>query len=571
MKKIGDLNFSTQLSLLFGSLLVFSFIVILVAINQVAAKSAQKAVEDEIHSATATVLELMRDRVQSIQQTVRLIAGDNRFQAAVETGDESMIGLQLGNHKNRYPDVDLAVLIGLGGVVVSNTYSDSLNGKQIPWPIVFDLVNKSESGEASSFVRLTDDFYYLSVVPLDMPGGMNWLANGFRVGKEMADKLSEITRADITFFYNSGIESELIASTIGPEASGSLISSIRNLSELSGHMFQYQTNGGTKIGHYLPLDYAENLEVSAFVGRPLEQELAPFRMLTQYIFWIFVISSFLCLGLIVRLSSHKTSSISQLSDAADAISRGDLDVRVPIANNDEIGRLSETFNQMVKGLSDKNKMQDLLGKVVSKEIAAKLIADGIELGGEEREVSILICDMHGFTSLSEKHSATETIKALNIFFTEVSNIVESYHGIVDKYIGDAVMAIFSAPLEDLEHAHNAMSCGIELSRNQDRLSALLPAEMGENCRYGIGIHSGKAVAGNVGSARRLNYTVIGDTVNVAFGIESQTRNLDIPIVTTSATVNRCREFEFFRIRDVHLKGRQQSIGLYTPVEFIQDV
>jgi len=239
-----------------------------------------------------------------------------------------------------------------------------------------------------------------------------------------------------------------------------------------------------------------------------------------------------------------------------------------VARNDEIGKLSATFNEMIKGLSDKEKMHDLLGKVVSPKIANKLIADGVELGGEEREVSVLFCDIHGFTSLSEAHPAPETIKALNVFFSEVSTIIESHNGIVDKYIGDAVMAIFSAPLEDLEHAENAVKCGIAISHCRDKIIDLLPPEMNNEYRYGVGIHSGKVVAGNIGSTSRLNYTVIGDTVNIASRVEGQTRQFNTPLVITKATVQRCKNIEFTKLDTVHLKGRTHPVSLYTATELL---
>jgi len=563
--KLSGLKFSTRLSLLFGGLLVISLITILIAIDQIASKSAQKGIEDAIHSATTATVELIQDRTMRIQQSVRLLAGDHRFRAAYATGDEPTISSELNHHKNRLPGIDLVILSSLEGTVISNTYSKSLNGQSLPWPTILGLANNSNTGEATAFFRLNEGVYQLTIAPLEMSGTNSWLISGFQVDIELTNKLSDISGSDITFFYNSNSAATYISSTLSTDASTSLLDFVRR-SESSDDLLQYQTKQEARIGHFLPLNYSESIQVTAFVGRSLDEALAPYRKLSQYVLWIFAIGILLFLGFVVRISRYVTQSISDLSDAAEAVAKGDLDTRVLVARNDEIGKLSTTFNEMVKGLSDKEKMHDLLGKVVSPKIANKLLEDGVKLGGEVREVSVLFCDIHGFTGLSEVHSAPETIKALNIFFSEVSTIIESHNGIIDKYIGDAVMAIFSAPLEDPEHAENAVKCGIAISGCRDKINTLLPPGMNIEYRYGIGIHSGKVVAGNIGSASRLNYTVIGDTVNVASRVEGQTRLYNTPLVITKATVQRCKNIEFTRLDTVQLKGRKDPVSLYTATE-----
>jgi adenylate cyclase len=565
--KLSGLKFSTRLSLLFGGLLAISLITILISIDQIASKSAQKGIEDAIHSATTATIELIQDRTIRIQQSVRLLAGDHRFRVAYATGDEPTISAELDHHKNRIPGIDLVILSNLEGTVISNTYSKSLTGQTLPWPTILNLANKSSTGEATAFFTLNEDIYHLAITPLDVSGTSSWLISGFRVDIELANKLSNITGSDITFFYNSNAAATFITSTLSPDASTSLLDIVRR-SESSDDLFQYQTKQEARIGHFLPLNYSESIQVTAFVGRSLDEALAPYRKLSQYVLWIFAVGILLFLGIVVRISRYVTQSISDLSDAAEAVAKGYLDTRVLVARNDEIGKLSTTFNEMVKGLSDKEKMHDLLGKVVSPKIANKLLEDGVKLGGEVREVSVLFCDIHGFTSLSEVHSASETVRALNIFFSEVSAIIESHNGIIDKYIGDAVMAIFSAPLEDPKHAENAVKCGIAISRCRDKINASLPPEMNIEYRYGIGVHSGKVVAGNIGSANRLNYTVIGDTVNVASRVESLTRLFNTPLVVTKATVQRCSNIEFTMLDTVQLKGRKDPVSLYAATELL---
>jgi len=559
---MGAIRFSTRLSLLFGGLLITSLLIVLFAIDQVAKSTAMNRIEIALQTTVLTVKELRRQRISKLQQSVRLLAGDYGFKAAYATADEITIHSALENHKNRLPSVDLMLLCDLDGTIITNTYSKSLTGQDFPWPEILDMADESETGEVTSYAILDKVVYQLIVTPLFAPDIDAWVISGFRVDADMAGALKNITASDITFFYATDALPVVIASTLDLNERSAFLRFARE-NEVNDELYRYPTPEQTRIGHFLPLNESVDLKVTTFVGKSLDQALEPYHQLTRYVMWIFIISILAFLIIIVRAARHVTQSISELSDAAIAVASGHLETQVPITRKDEIGLLATNFNEMVKGLSDKEKMRNLLGKVVSPEIANKLLQDGVKLGGEEREVSVLFCDIQGFTHLSESQPATEVIKALNVFFSEVSDIVESHHGIIDKYIGDAVMAIFSAPLEDPNHAENAVRCGIELSRCSDKLNARLPQGMNAGYRFGIGIHSGSVVAGNIGSANRLNYTVIGDTVNIASRVEGQTRVFDTPLIVTEATMQRCKGIEFVKLETVKLKGRKQAVKLYT--------
>ena len=137
----------------------------------------------------------------------------------------------------------------------------------------------------------------------------------------------------------------------------------------------------------------------------------------------------------MRIARNVTGPISDLSSAAEAIGRGEYETEVPATRNDELGLLVKTFNDMVRGLAEKEVVRDLLGKVVSPEIATKLLAENVELGGEERQVTVLFCDIKGFTRLTESQPPGVVLEALNQFFSGVSRIIEAHGGVVDKYIG----------------------------------------------------------------------------------------------------------------------------------------
>ena len=228
---------------------------------------------------------------------------------------------------------------------------------------------------------------------------------------------------------------------------------------------------------------------------------------------------------------------------------------------------------MVTGLAEKERVRDLLGKVVSPKIAKKLMSGQIEVAGEQREVSVLFCDIQGFTSMSEQHPPKEVLHSLNRFFSQVSEIIEAHGGVIDKYIGDVVMAVFGAPQDDPEHAVSAVKAGMAICSQASVLIAPhsdgAAEDQGSTCNFGIGIHCGPVVAGNIGSKSRFNYTVIGDTVNVASRLEALAgRKYEPKLIVAGEIVDRCPGIRFSQLGEASLRGRTQPVRIYTPTELV---
>lgn len=282
---------------------------------------------------------------------------------------------------------------------------------------------------------------------------------------------------------------------------------------------------------------------------------------------IALITLLLAAFLISRLSSYITNPISILAKNSREVQEGHLeDVSLPEMEDhpeDEIEDLYHSFSDMVKGLKEKEKVKGILNKVVSPQIANKILEGSVTLGGEEKIVTVLFADIRHFTALTEKMPPKELIEILNSYMTKLSDVIDRHNGVIDKYVGDEVMALFGAPISDQECAAQAVSCAIEMMRevdlwNQDRLNLnLLPIEIG------IGIHTGNVVAGNVGAENRLNYTVLGANVNLAARLCSAAQPKQILI--SEETLN------FFHVKDlidvkplepISLKGFSAPVPVY---------
>lgn len=189
---------------------------------------------------------------------------------------------------------------------------------------------------------------------------------------------------------------------------------------------------------------------------------------------------------------------------------------------------------------------------------------GLEGGGQTREVTLLFSDIRGFTTLSEKHAPQEVVELLNRYFTLQVAAVFRHGGTLDKFIGDAIMAVWGAPLEDPNHAEHAVRCALEMTEALEAFKTEL-GELGTDFDVGIGIHSGPAVVGLIGSDQRREYTSIGDTVNLASRIEGLTKEARRRILVSRETMERCAQaFDFVSCGSYKVKGRAQGVELFEP-------
>jgi adenylate cyclase len=254
-----------------------------------------------------------------------------------------------------------------------------------------------------------------------------------------------------------------------------------------------------------------------------------------------------------------------LAKGARKIAAGDYQHRVELKQRDELGSLADSFNQMSQGLIERDRVRDLLGKVVSPQIAAELLRKDVVLGGEERQVTVLFSDLRNFTRMSEMLSPQEMLAILNRYFTRMGAIIEKHGGVVDKYIGDALMALFGAPLANPDDADRALKTALEMMEALDDLNREWTKRGLPAIDAGIGINTDVVVAGNMGSETRLNYTVIGDGVNLASRLEDLTKTPEYQtrIIVAGSTLTKARErYRTHRLGEVAVKGKQKSTEIF---------
>jgi class 3 adenylate cyclase len=203
--------------------------------------------------------------------------------------------------------------------------------------------------------------------------------------------------------------------------------------------------------------------------------------------------------------------VAALSEAATRVGRGDYAVRLPVARRDELGLLAERFNEMTVGLTLRDKYRGLLDLVADPGIAERMIGGSVNLGGVTTPAAVIFCDIRGFTPLTNSRTAHEVVELLNRHMTALTEVVYRHGGVVDKFVGDLIMAVFGAPRGAPDDAERAARCALDMVRERERLNRVEAVPI----QIGVGVAYGDMVAGCMGSERRLNYTVLGERVNLA--------------------------------------------------------
>jgi class 3 adenylate cyclase len=329
---------------------------------------------------------------------------------------------------------------------------------------------------------------------------------------------------------------------------------------------------------YLLIKPYTDIDMNFFILSPKNKEFAfitilnsTAKSLIQQISYrtnlIMVVVLAIVLLILNNIVKHITSPISLLASACEDMIKGKLhDIQLPEMakkQKDEVYTLYDAFRGMVAGLKEKEKVMGVLNKVVSPSIAQEILKGKVHLGGEEKVITVLFADIRNFTKLTEKMAPHDVILLLNTCMTKVSKTIDKYQGVIDKYVGDEVMALFGAPLYLENPPMNAIACALEIHQilaewNKEREAKnLMKVEMG------IGIHTGLVVAGNMGAENRLNYTVLGANVNLGARICSVAQpNEVIVTINTIQCPQILDRFEVEALPAVEFKGFSEPINIF---------
>ncbi|MHB9007031.1 MAG: adenylate/guanylate cyclase domain-containing protein [Limisphaerales bacterium] len=281
------------------------------------------------------------------------------------------------------------------------------------------------------------------------------------------------------------------------------------------------------------------------------------RKLQSVILTISLLVLLVGVGVSLVLANSLTRSVRELDAATAEVQRGNFQVRVPVRSRDDIGRLVRSFNEMTDGLAQKDRYRRVLNLVADARVATALLEnDQLPVAGS-RTVTVLFCDIRGFTALTQGMPADEIIRVLNEHMTLMTQVVYEHHGFVDKFVGDLIMAVFGAPLSDGNDTQNALACARKMISARAGLNrtAHPPFEVG------ISLATGEVVAGLMGSHDRANYTVLGSSVNLAARLCAQASPGQV-LVDAATRARLADPAELVAIPPLRLKGFAEPVAAW---------
>jgi class 3 adenylate cyclase len=548
---------------LFRDLLVLVggfFVVTLVVIGVLALRQVRQVVRDVSDHSQHAFRQQERQQQDVLISLGRRLGQGARLTAALDetlqSGDRNNLSLTLqyelglGN-----ADSALAAVTGPGGeplVAWVNARAVKDPASAVPARLVARMLN----GDTTSlgYHVLAGRLYSVHVVPLFLDQTFEGtLTLGLPVDDRVAQNLGEVVGVQVCFVAGH----RCVAKT-----TDLLQPAAEQMAGMAGLRTGERVTWGGKayslVSNTVSVDSAT--PVWWVIAVPLDDELKPFRSLAIVSLTTGLLALLGALGVGAALSNRLTRPVQALSAATARVREGDFSARVPVEGDDELGALSDAFNQMTHDLMLKDRYQAALVKTNSPEIAAELVkGTDIAPGGENRDVTILYADIRGFTPLTEGMEPQEVIAIVNAFLERASEVVSAEGGLVDKFLGDQIMALFGAPMTRGGDAARAVRAGLRIQQAVDELSAGRVARGEPAIRVGVGINSGTAVAGFVGSPTRLNYTVLGESVNVAARLCSVAG----PGESLLSEPTRRRLSSDFEVEPA---GQRQLKGLSQPVE-----
>lgn len=561
-------TFRGRLAFFFLSLVALVLAASFLIVLQANRRHALRQIETNLRSGSRIFATLTDRRLDELNEQARLLAYDYGFKQAFGSSadDPATIRLAMQNWRDRIK-ASFMVLVSLEKRTLYDSDESRRDGLPFDLPDLITAAEGQETLEARGLMLRDGKLYAVVVVPLLAPEPIAWICLGFRIDDAFAAELGGLTNQAVSFFKDAGAPPwRILASTFDLPKQRQLLAALENGKTSPDHPTQIRLEKVPFVTLLETLDVRNGRAVVA-LQRNLKEELAPFRALETALIIVGLVGLLLSVLAVAGIASSLSRPVLRLAKNAHRVESGDYTPQPSeeLVRRDELGQLARSFQNMTAGLAERDKVRDLLGKVTSPAIAAELTRRQLTLGGEEKKVTILFSDLRDFTPLSERLPPAQLLEVLNAYLTAMSQIVDAHGGVVDKYIGDALMALFGAPLEMPDQASQALDTALEMHAALEKLSQQLFSGEGYVLRFGIGIHTATVVAGNIGSPERYNYTVIGDGVNVASRLQTLTRrpDYDTDIIVSDETLHEStKSFRTRLLGEVPVKGKQQPVTIH---------
>ena len=491
---------------LFAVILATCFLVVAAAVRA----SARSEINEELRLAGTLFVRQLEARSQQLLTATRLLSGDFALKTAAATADQATTRSVLENHRQRI-EADVLLLLTPEGNIAADTRGPGRLDATFPLPRL--LEEAEQSGEASRIAAMDGGLYRLAVVPLLAPVPIAWLAAGFSIDDRTAADLRRVTGLHISFFRRREPGFVVQASTLDGADRDELergLAGIRRegVIELAGqpHVIRVE-----RIGD----------DVVVVLQRPLAEALAASTGLFRTLFAVGGAGLILALLGAIVVARRMSRPVLALVGAAQHVAAGDFTTAVSVQRRDELGELGTTFNTMLAGLRDRERVRaeleraERLKRFFSPQLAELLSAgDESMLASHRREITVLFCDLHGFTAFAEKADPEDVMRLLRDYHATVGALISRYEGTLERFTGDGLMVFFNDPVPCPDPATRAVRMAIAM---RDAVQQLLDEwrRRGHTLGFGTGVDMGYATVGRIGFEGRFDYAAIGTVTNLS--------------------------------------------------------
>jgi class 3 adenylate cyclase len=562
-----------KIALMAGLLLAGLSFLTLFFVTRAIDRQSTAAIRAELGNTARVFQGLLKERENSMAAQARVLADSVQFKTALDDRVQDPATMaDVAQEKRSELGLALFQVVGRRGALLASLVGRENQPQPKPGPgakpadaVFAQAVDPEQALDAFgvwSDGKLLFETYTAPIIIRDQVLG--GLRIGFQMDDEFALTLKGQTGSEVAFV----VDGQVLASSLDPGQRGALQASISALMGMAQGaeqgVFAPELGGTPYLGQFLALpdplgnEGAQLLQLRSKAG--VLQLLSSIR---QTFFTVLGSLLLLAVALSFVFAGTVTKPLRALMQGTRAIEEGDLDYQIPISTKDELGQLAQSFNQMIGQLREKERVKALFGRYLPKAVAERALAHQgeIGLGGEQKDVAILFSDIRGFTSLSERLAPPEVVAMLNDYYTRMIDVLFEHDGTLDKTIGDAIMAVFGAPVSDEDAVPKALRTALGMMRALKAFNADRAAKGQEPIAIGIGVNCGLVVAGNLGSIKQLSYTVIGDEVNLASRMCSNAKGGQI--LVTEAVYRKAKwAFEFNALEPIQVKNVSQPVQVY---------
>lgn len=548
----------TKIFLAFSGLILLLLVLTLWLTQLMVSRQVQSILTRELQVTDQVFRRVMKGRAEHMLEKAELLASDFALKKAFATRDALTLLSVAQNYRARTGG-DVLWITDETGVLFADSSGKFASGKELAILPAFEEAFAAATPTVL-VIELDSELFQFMVVPILAPRVIGFLLLGTSIGDITVQQLKEETGSEVSFLT----QARLFSSSWPLTERQLLTPDQRPTTEIFQHppdqTFLLSLHGERFLSLLVPIHSQLPSPLYALVQRSYDAALAPLAALHWRIAGVGLVALLGALVLGGGLTTGITAPIQTLVQSMHQVLEGNLSQRIAVKRQDEIGFLGASFNEMVSGLEEREKIKDTFGRFVSQDVANAVLNGHVPLAGERREVSILFQDIRGFTTLSERTDPAVLVRMLNQFFTEMVAAVEAEGGVVKQFTGDGVMALFGAPNQYADSAARAVRAALGMVQRLSSLNVRLQEQNFPALHIGVGIHTGEVVAGLIGPDKRVEYAVVGDPVNLASRIEGLTKELQATIVISEVTASRLGpDFKLGRTATVAVKGKEKPV------------